>query len=258
MVMDDNYLLRYSRQIMLPGIDIEGQQKLLGSRVLLVGLGGLGSPVSMYLAASGIGHLVLTDHDTVDLANLQRQIVHTTAGIGEPKVESAVKTLSALNPDVTFTTFARKLEGDELHEQVELADVVVDATDNFAARFALNRACLDAKTPLVAGAAIRMEGQVSVYRLDDPDAPCFECLYPASTELDERCADTGVLGPVVGIIGCIEATEAIKLLLGIGESLASRLLLLDARTMQWQEMKLPKNPNCETCGVTTINKEMAV
>ena len=253
--MNDDYLLRYSRQIMLPGIDIDGQQTLLDSRVLLVGLGGLGSPVSMYLAASGIGHMVLTDHDHVDLANLQRQIVHTTASIGEPKVESAVKTLSAINPDVKFTTFAHKLQGDELLEQVELADVVVDATDNFAARFALNNACLDTATPLVAGAAIRMEGQVSVYRLDDPESPCFECLYPASTELDERCADTGVLGPVVGIIGCIEATETIKLLLKTGETLASRLLLLDARTMQWQEMKLPKNPNCGACGTVVDTKK---
>ena len=173
----------------------------------------------------------------------------TTASIGEPKVVSAVKTLSALNPDVTYTTFDRKLEGEALAQEVALADVVVDGTDNFAARFALNQACLDKGKPLVAGAAIRMEGQVGVYRLDQPDSPCFQCLYPDSGELDERCADTGVLGPVVGAIGCIEAIETIKLLLDLGESLASRLLLLDARTMQWQEVRLPKNPDCPACGV---------
>lgn len=247
--MDDQWLLRYSRQIMLPGIDVEGQEKLAGSRVLLVGLGGLGSPVAMYLAASGVGRLALVDHDRVDLANLQRQIVHTTASIGELKVESAAKTLKALNPGVETVTFDHKLGGDELLKQVELADIVIDATDNFTARVALNQACLARRTPLVAGAAIRMEGQVSVYRLDHDDSPCFQCLYPDATELDERCSQAGVLGPVVGIIGCIEATEAIKVLLGIGETLAARLLLLDARTMDWQEVRLPRNPDCPACGV---------
>lgn len=245
--MDDAHLLRYSRQIHIPGIDISGQEKLLDSRVLLIGLGGLGSPIAMYLASSGVGHLVISDFDHVELSNLQRQIIHGTGDIGVPKVESARSSIASLNPDVTVEMIDQRLEGDELLVEIEAADVVVDATDNFGSRFELNRLCHQARTPLVSGAAIRMEGQVSVYRLDLPDAPCYRCLYPDTGELGERCAETGVLGPVVGIIGTIEATETIKVLLDLGETLTGRLLILDARTMEWCVMKLTKDPNCPVC-----------
>ncbi len=246
--MDDAQLLRYSRHILLPPIGIAGQEKLLGARVLLIGLGGLGSPAAMYLAASGVGHLVLTDPDKVDLTNLQRQIVHTSESVGLPKVESAARTLRALNPDVAVTAFAKKLDDRELAEQARLADVVVDGSDNFDTRFAVNRACVATRTPLVSGAVVRFEGQVAVFRPDLPDSPCYRCLYHESTEPPEPCAQFGVLAPAAGIIGAIQAAETLKLLLGLGGTLSGRLLVLDALAMEWREIRLKRDPACPVCG----------
>ncbi len=244
--MDDPQLLRYSRQIMLPAIGIEGQQRLLQARVLIIGLGGLGSPAAMYLAAAGVGTLVLVDFDRVDLTNLQRQIVHTSARIGEPKVTSARETLLALNPEINVVTIDHPLEGEALAQQVALADVVLDGSDNFATRFALNQACRSHRIPLVSGAAIRMEGQVSVFP-GQPGTPCYHCLYPNEGELDETCSANGVLAPVVGVIGSIQAVEAIKLITGSGEPLVGRLLLFDALQMEWRSIKLKPDPACPVC-----------
>ena len=246
--MDDKQLLRYSRHILLPQVGFEGQQRLLEARVFLIGLGGLGSPVAMYLAASGVGHLVIVDHDRVELSNLQRQIVHTTNTIGIDKAASAKQALQALNPDVQVTTFNKVLEADALTEQVRLADVVVDASDNFATRFGLNRICVEQKKPLVSGAAIRMEGQVTTFRADQPASPCYRCLYKDMDELAETCSETGILAPVTGIIGSIQATEVLKVLTGVGQTLTGRLLLLDAQTMEWREVRLRKDPDCPVCG----------
>lgn len=245
--MQDDQLLRYSRQIMLPGIDIEGQQRLLDARVLVIGVGGLGSPVAMYLAGSGVGHMVLVDDDVVDLSNLQRQIVHTTESVGTPKAQSARETLLRLNPEIKVDAIDERLVGSALDAQVQAADIVVECTDSFASRFEVNRACVAAGKPLVSGAAIRMEGQITVFPLNEKDSPCYRCVYPESGELEERCADTGVLGSLVGIIGCVEATEAIKLLAGFGESLSGRLLMLDARRMKFNEFRIRKNPECPAC-----------
>ena len=245
--MNDEQLLRYSRQIMLPSMGVEGQERLLDARVLIIGLGGLGAPVAMYLAAAGVGRLMLVDFDRVDLSNLQRQIVHTSERIGELKVESARRTLLALNPEVQVETLACTLDAAQLREQVERSDLVVDASDNFATRFAINAACFATRTPLVSGAAIRLEGQVSVF-LGQPGGPCYRCLYPEQGEEDQTCTANGVLAPLVGIIGSIQATEAIKLLAGIGTTLHGRLLLLDAMQMEWRSLKLRADPNCPICG----------
>ena len=246
--MDDSQLLRYSRHILLRQVDIAGQEKLLNARVLIIGLGGLGSPAAMYLAASGVGHLVIVDHDKVELTNLQRQIVHTTESIGQDKAASAARQLKALNPEITVTAINRRLEGAELTEQVRAADVVVDASDNFPTRFLLNAACVREETPLVSGAVVRFEGQVAVFRADLPDSPCYRCLYHETSEPDEPCAEFGVLAPVAGIVGSIQAAETLKLLLGLGETLTGRVLLLDALAMEWRELRLRKDPHCPVCG----------
>jgi adenylyltransferase/sulfurtransferase len=243
--MDDKQLLRYSRHILLPQIDVRGQEKLLASRVLIVGLGGLGSPVAMYLAASGVGHLVLVDHDRVDLTNLQRQIVHATERVGQDKTTSAAHGLAALNPGVRVTTINQKLEGAALEEQVQQVDAVVDTTDNFASRFAINAACMRAGKPLISGAVVRFEGQVAVF---PPGGPCYRCLYAEGGGPDEACATLGVLAPAAGIIGSIQAVETLKVLLGIGQTLAGRLLLFDALNMEWREIRLRKDPLCPVCG----------
>lgn len=248
--MDDPQLLRYSRQILLPQIGIEGQQRLLTARVLIIGVGGLGSPVAMYLAASGIGHLVLVDYDMVELSNLQRQIAHSTERLGMHKVASAQHALAALNPEVRVTAIAGQLDPEALVEQVQLADAVVDCSDNFATRFALNRVCVENSTPLISGAAIRFEGQVAVFRPGHTDSPCYRCLYKDMDELGESCSQTGVLAPLVGIIGSIQATETLKVLLDIGETLTGRLLVLDALNMEWRTIKLRKDPDCPVCGST--------
>ncbi len=244
--MEDDQLLRYSRQIMLPTMGIDGQEKLLNSRVLIIGLGGLGSPVAMYLAAAGVGELVLVDFDKVDLTNLQRQIIHATDKIGQTKVESAKETLLALNPECRISTIDHKIENEELDAQVSNADLVVDCSDNFATRFAINSACVATRTPLVSGAAIRMEGQVSVFT-GQPGDPCYHCLYGSGGEVNEACAENGVLAPVVGIIGSIQATEAIKLLTATGTTLNGKLLLLDSMQMQWRTLKLKRDPECPVC-----------
>lgn len=244
--MNDEQLLRYSRQIMLPQIEIEGQRKLLASRVLIIGLGGLGSPVAMYLTAAGIGHLVLVDDDIVEISNLQRQIAHSTEDLGKDKVESAKQSLQNLNPDIIVTTFNKKLNNKELDAEVALADIVIDGTDNFNSRFDINAHCVKNNTALVSGAAIRMEGQVSVFN-QTPDSPCYRCLYKDEGELDASCSNNGVLSPVVGIIGSIQATEAIKVLLNMGESLDGKLLMFDAFQMEWRTLKLKKDPCCPVC-----------
>lgn len=246
--MNDDQLLRYSRQILLPEFGVEGQQRLLAARVLIVGLGGLGSPVALYLAAAGVGHLVLADFDQVELSNLQRQIVHRTADLGRRKVESARDALSRLNPEVKIGVCDGQIHrGPALEEQVTLADVVVDASDNFITRFAVNDACVKLGTPLVSGAAIRLEGQVTVFDFTDPGSPCYRCLYPETEEIPESCAQTGVLTPVVGIIGSLQALEVIKLLTGIGTTLAGCLLIWDALSARHKIVRLARDPDCPVC-----------
>ncbi|MEO6696638.1 MAG: molybdopterin-synthase adenylyltransferase MoeB [Gammaproteobacteria bacterium] len=246
--MNDEQLQRYSRQILLPQNGLEGQQRLLDSRVLIVGLGGLGSPLAMYLAAAGVGHLVIADDDKVDLSNLQRQIIHRTSDIGRNKTDSARDALLALNPEIKITTLSKRLGEDELAHQVLQADAVADASDNFATRFALNAACVKAKKPLVSGAAIRMEGQVAVFDMRRDDSPCYRCLYRDGPGEEEGCAQLGVLAPVPGMIGTLQAAEVIKLLLGAGATLNGRLLLLDALDMEWRSLALKKDPHCPVCG----------
>lgn len=245
--MNDNQLLRYSRQIMLPQVDVEGQQKLLNSHVLIIGAGGLGSPAAMYLAAAGVGNITIYDDDEVDLSNLQRQIAHHTPDIGMDKVISTQNTLKNLNPDVQVTAVKARLAGEMLENEVKNADVVLDCTDNFSTRFAINAACVKQKTPLVSGAAIRFEGQVSVFTPGKNDSPCYNCLYQNDGEELQNCATNGVIAPITGIVGSIQALEAIKLIIGIGETLTGRLLLLDGLTMEWHTMCLKKNPRCPTC-----------
>ena len=247
--MDDQQLLRYSRQIMLPGFGVEGQERLRAATVLVVGLGGLGSPLAMYLAAAGVGRLLLADFDAVDLSNLQRQILHTTGRIGLPKAESARLALAALNPEVDLVTVKRSLTEDTLPALVAGVDLVADCSDNFATRFAVNAACSQARKPLVSGAAIRLEGQVATFS-GKAGGPCYQCIYPRDGDVDETCSANGILAPVVGIIGSIQATEAIKILSGIGEPLFGRLLLLDAATMEWRGMRLTADPACPICGVS--------
>ncbi|MEZ7830592.1 MAG: molybdopterin-synthase adenylyltransferase MoeB [Gammaproteobacteria bacterium] len=247
--MKDEQLLRYSRQIMLPQMDVAGQQKLIDATVLIVGMGGLGCPAAMYLAAAGVGHLIIADDDLVELTNLQRQVAHSQSMIGEPKVVSAQQTLLGLNPDLKITALQKRLEGSELSEAVGQADLIVDACDNFTTRFAINSACIEHGKPLVSGAAIRMEGQVAVFDSRNPTSPCYQCLYSQGDDEDASCSENGVMAPLVGIIGAVQAMEAIKLLTGIGESLTGRLLLLDASTLQWREMRLPRDSSCGACGV---------
>lgn len=248
--MDDRQLERYSRHILLPQIDSDGQQRLLDATVLIVGAGGLGSPAAMYLAGSGVGHIVVIDHDRVDLSNLHRQILHATPDIGLPKTASAVQALRRINPDIRVTGLETRLAGEPLARHVRDADVVLDASDNFATRFALNTACLEAQTPLVTGAVIRMEGQATVFDGRRPDSPCLCCLYPDGpgvADEGERCAESGVLAPVAGIIGSIMATEALKILAGFGHTLCGRLLRLNAADMDWRLSHLPKDPHCPSC-----------
>jgi molybdopterin/thiamine biosynthesis adenylyltransferase len=245
--MTDDQLLRYSRQIMLSSVGIEGQERLLASRVLVVGLGGLGSPVAMYLAAAGVGTLLIADFDAVDLSNLQRQPLHTTDRIGMSKVDSARISLQALNPDIRIEGYKGSLTESTLPGLLDDVDLVVDASDNFATRFAVNAACFGAGIPIVSGAAIRAEGQVAVFS-GRVGGPCYQCLYPRHGRVDETCSANGVLAPLVGIIGSIQATEAIKVLIGAGEPLFGRLLLLDALAMEWRTVRLPPDPGCPICG----------
>ena len=248
MDMNDEQLLRYSRQIMLPEVDVAGQEKLLDATVLIVGLGGLGSPAALYLATAGVGRLILCDHDTVDLSNLQRQIVHNQAGIGRPKVDSAADTLSGINPDVVLERIPHKLEGPALEQAVVRSTVVVDATDNFDVRFELNRACVRARVPLVSAAAIRWEGQVALFDARDPESPCYRCLYAEGDDSVLNCSENGVIAPLVGVIGTCQAMETIKLITGVGETLTGYVLYFDGKRMEWRRLKLPKDPDCPVCG----------
>jgi len=247
-MMTDEELLRYSRQILLPELDVDGQEKLRAATALIVGLGGLGSPVALYLAAAGVGRLILVDHDNVDLSNLQRQIAHQTDSIGSPKVESAATSARRLNPHCDIITVADKLDENNVRQWVQQSDVILDCSDNFAVRFLLNRISVELKKPLVSGAAIRLDGQLSVYDPRQEDSPCYRCLYEETGEEDMRCVTNGVLAPVVGIVGSIQATEALKILAGFGSTLVGRLLLLDAARMQFREIKLKRNPGCPVCG----------
>ena len=247
-MLSDDQLLRYSRQIMLPSVDIEGQLAFANGHALIIGLGGLGSPVAMYLAAAGVGQLTLVDDDIVELSNLQRQVIHTQARLGQTKVASAAEGIRALNPDTQVNTIDYRLDEAGLSEAIAKADVVLDCTDNFSTRFAINRACVEHKVPLVSGAAIRLEGQVSVFDSRQDKAPCYQCLYGGGDDENLTCAESGVLAPLVGIIGSMQALEALKVLGNVGESLAGRLVLFDAATHQWRTLKLPKDPECSVCG----------
>jgi len=254
--MDDEQLTRYSRHILLDEVGIDGQQRLLDSRVLLVGAGGLGSPVALYLASAGVGRITVCDADRVDLTNLQRQIAHTTLSIGELKVESLSRALHAINPLVKVTGLAERLAGDALEQRVGEADLVIDASDNFPTRHALNAACVRQRKPLVSGAAIRFDGQVSVFDLRRDDSPCYHCLFPQAAlalgEDDERCAVMGVFAPLVGAIGSMQAVEAIKLIAGVGRSLAGRLLLFNALGSDWREVRVKRDPACAVCSVRAV------
>lgn len=246
-MLSDSQLLRYSRQIMLGDVDIDGQERWLASKVLIIGLGGLGSPASLYLAAAGVGELVLVDDDQVDLSNLQRQIVHTTARIGMNKVDSAAQMLRDINPDINIVTRAERLDEAALQALVAQVDLVLDCTDNFSTRFAVNRACVDHQKPLVSGAAIRMEGQIAVFQSGVEGSPCYQCLYTEGDDETLTCSESGVLSPLVGIIGSMQALEALKVLANIGTSLTGRLLLLDAKHMEWRSLKLKPDPTCPVC-----------
>lgn len=245
--MNDEQLMRYSRQIMLPEMDVSGQQTLVSSRVLIVGMGGLGCPAALYLAAAGVGELAIADDDKVELSNLQRQIAHSASDLGLSKVNSAAASLRGLNPDISLECMEERLTGARMLEAVAKADLVLDCTDNFSTRFEINAACLQGKTPLVSGAAIRMEGQVAVFDSREALSPCYQCLYSEGDDAAASCSDNGVLAPVVGIIGAMQALEAIKILTGIGTSLCGRLLLMDGRDMQWRELRLARDPNCPAC-----------
>lgn len=247
-MLDDDALLRYSRQILLKQIDIEGQLRLSQSRVLIVGLGGLGSPVALYLAAAGVGELHLADFDTVDLSNLQRQVMHDSASIGVSKVDSAMTRLTALNPQVQLVAHRQALDSDSLAAAVAAVDLVLDCSDNFSTREAVNAACVAASKPLVSGAAIRLEGQLSVFDPRNPDSPCYHCLYGHGSEAELTCSEAGVVGPLVGLVGSLQALEALKLLAGFGEPLVGRLLLIDALGSRFRELRVKRDPACGVCG----------
>lgn len=245
--MNDAELLRYSRQILLSEVDVEGQEKLLASRALIVGMGGLGSPAALYLAAAGVGTLMLADFDHVEVSNLQRQILHREDRIGMSKVASALLTLAELNPSTKLIPIEEQLDVESLRSLLGSVDVVLDCTDNFGIRIALNEACAEARVPLISGAAIRLEGQITVYDFRREDSPCYRCLYRDLGDEQLSCSQNGVLAPLVGIIGSMQAAEAIKLLADFGESLAGRLQLLDLKTMNWRQLKLQRDPSCPYC-----------
>ena len=247
--MNDHQLLRYSRHILLDEIDIPGQEKLLVAHALIIGAGGLGSPAAYYLASAGVGKITLVDNDTVDLTNLQRQILHTTERVGQPKAQSGKHTLLQINPTIEVVALTERAENERLAQLIAEADVVLDCSDNFATRHAVNRACVAAQVPLVSGAAIRFDGQISVFDSRDNNKPCYACLFPPDQQFEEvQCSTMGVFAPLVGIIGTMQAAEALKVIAGIGETLAGRLLLLDARNMEWNSIGVTRNPACPVCG----------
>jgi adenylyltransferase/sulfurtransferase len=246
--MDDTQLLRYSRHILLPELGLEAQEKFAAAHALVVGAGGLGAPVAQFLAAAGVGTLTICDPDTVDLTNLQRQILYATADVGTPKVSAAKARLAAINPEVRVEALRARIGPGGFTALIERADVVVDCCDNFATRHAVNRACVAARKPLVSGAAIRFDGQVAVFDPRDAGSPCYHCLFGEGEELEEtRCAIMGVFAPIVGIVGATQAAEALKLLAGVGEPLTGRLLLLDAFSMRWRDVRIPRDPQCPVC-----------
>jgi len=247
--VDDSQRLRYSRHLLLDGFGEDTQERLLASRALVVGAGGLGSPALLYLAASGVGRITVADGDTVDLTNLQRQVVHRVDAIGAGKARSAAATLATINPEVQVVALAERLSPERLQALARDADVVLDCSDNFATRHAVNAACVRARVPLVSGAGIRFDGQVTAFDLRQPGSACYHCLFPADAQgEEERCATMGVFAPLVGVIGTVQAMEAIKLLAGIGETIAGRLLLFDARAARWHEVRLTRDPRCAVCG----------
>jgi molybdopterin-synthase adenylyltransferase len=247
--MNDDQLLRYSRHILLDELGIEGQQRLLAAHALVIGAGGLGSPVALYLGTAGVGTLTLVDHDTVDLTNLQRQIAHNLSRVGQPKASSAAQTVLAINPEVKVIALQQRADAAALDALVAPADVVIDCSDNFATRHAVNAACVAHAKPLVSGAAVGFDAQISVYDTRSADAPCYACIFPPDAAFEEvRCATMGVFAPLVGIVGAMQAAEALKLLAGVGSSLAGRLQMLDARTMEWSEIRLARQPECPVCG----------
>ncbi|PFG53441.1 adenylyltransferase/sulfurtransferase [Marinobacter sp. LV10R520-4] len=246
-MLTDDELLRYSRQILMPNFDIAGQQALKSARVLIVGSGGLGCPVALYLGAAGVGHLTLVDDDHIEVANLQRQIAFETAQLGESKAERLADRIRGINPLITVDVIRQRLENEDFDAPVAQASLVLDCCDNFNTRFALNRACVKAGVPLVSGAAIRGEGQISVYDSRQPQSPCYHCLYPEQGNEDLTCSEAGVIAPLVGMIGAAQAMEAIKVISGVGKTLVGRLLIVDAWRMEWREMKLAKDPACPVC-----------
>ncbi len=246
--MNDAQLLRYARHILLDEFGIESQEKLLASRVLVIGAGGLGSPAALYLASAGVGHIVLADHDTIELSNLQRQILHTNDRVGQLRAESGRQTMLALNPDITIDIRTDRLDPEMLLAEIAAVDLVLDCTDNFTTRHAVNRACVQHNKPLVSGAAIRFEGQISVFDPRDAEAPCYHCLFPEADDVEAlSCATTGVFAPLVGIIGSMQAAEAIKVIAGVGRTLKGRLLMLDAFDMQWHSVRVKRDLGCPVC-----------
>ena len=246
--IDDAQLLRYSRQIMLPDVDVAGQERLRRAAALVVGLGGLGSPIALYLAAAGVGKLILADDDRVELSNLQRQIAHGDASVGQAKAQSAKAAVAAINPHVEVEAIVRRMDGGSLPAALGRVDLALDSSDNYATRIALNDACWLAGTPLVSGAAIRWEGQVAVFNPQDATSPCYRCLYTDGAGEALNCAENGVIAPLVGVIGAMQAMEAVKLITGVGETLAGRVLHYDGKKAQWRTFKLAKRRGCATCG----------
>ena len=247
--MNDHELLRYSKQIMLPQIDVEGQQKIIDSTMLIIGMGGLGSPTALYLAAAGVGHIVIADFDQVELSNLQRQIIHSTSDIGDDKVNSAKAKLLELNPNIKVTVANEIMHSDNLASLIKDVDVVLDGTDNFESRFEINKACVECHKPLISAAVIRFEGQISVFKGYKVDQPCYQCLYSEEGNGRESCVENGVLAPVAGLVGTIQALQAIKVLLGLGEQLCGELLLIDGLDLSFRKVKIAKDSECPICGL---------
>jgi len=247
--MNDHELLRYSKQIMLPQIDIEGQQKINDSTILIIGMGGLGSPTALYLAATGVGHIVIADFDQVELSNLQRQIIHNTSDIGDDKVNSAKAKLLELNPNITVTVANEIMHSDNLASLIKDVDIVLDGTDNFESRFEINKACVECHKPLISAAVIRFEGQISVFKGYEVDQPCYQCLYSEQGDSRESCVENGVLAPVAGLVGTIQALQAIKVLLGLGDQLCGELLLIDGLDLSFRKVKIVKDSECPICGL---------
>ena len=247
--MNDHELLRYSKQIMLPQIDVEGQQKIIDSTMLIIGMGGLGSPTALYLAAAGVGHLIIADFDQVELSNLQRQIIHRTADIGEDKVDSAKAKLLELNSNITVTVANEIMHSDNLASLIKDVDIVLDGTDNFESRFEINKACVECHKPLISAAVSRFEGQISVFKGYEVDQPCYQCLYSEDGNGRESCVENGVLAPVAGLVGTIQALQAIKVLLGLGEQLCGELLLIDGLDLSFRKVKIAKDSECSICGL---------